>query len=597
MADKEKDGGEQAGPRSAQRAAWSLFTIVFTSGAVLMGMEMAGSRILAPSFGTGIFVWGALIGLFMGAMALGYYVGGKLADRYPSFPVLATIVSLAGAYIYMIPYIGHPLCESVGRSVTDQMAGPLIAAALLFFVPSFLMAMVSPYAVKLNTTTLSGVGGVAGTLYALSTFGSIVGTLLTTFVLIPTFWVSNVLQGLGLALVLVAILTLVLFRSALGRVTKDDRNGAALMAVVALGLIEMWALFPVQPHVANGERLLFYEESRYHDIAITEVVYGSVPSQLSPSDGRCLLRPDDVSRWMKFNENRESGIFPYGEYLNAVRYTNVVHLALLWVPDPKSMLVVGGGGGVVPVQFRKFYGKTLEKVDVLELDPSVQTAALDYFQMHDDAIQFKIGDARMNLKKSKEKYDIILLDAYGSGGQIPFHLMTYEFLEDVKAHLTERGVLVTNIIAALENENPPKMRPGDLFFAEFKTLTQAHPRNPVEKPALYDPQQIYIFPRTDKGMELRNRETENRNIILIAVRETERKSRNDLLSLAQAFVQKRERNECIDRDVFLWNAESVYVDGPTDQQLAEVPVLTDHYAPVDTMYRPVKYDELIWRIR
>jgi len=597
VADREKGGGEQVKPQSAQRAAWALFAIVFTSGGVLMGMEMAGSRILAPSFGTGIFVWGALIGLFMGAMALGYYVGGKLADRYPSFPVLATIVSLAGVYIYMIPHIGHPLCESIGRSVTDQMAGPLIAATLLFFVPSFLMAMVSPYAVKLNATTLSGVGGVAGTLYALSTFGSIVGTLLTTFVLIPKLWVSNVLQGLGLTLVLVAILTLVLFRSAVSRVTRDDRNGAALMAVIALGLIEMWALFPVQPQVADGERLLFYEESCYHDIAVTEVVYGSVPSQLSPPDGRCLLRPDDVSRWMKFNENRESGIFPYGEYLNAVRYTNVVHLAALWVPDPKSMLVVGGGGGVVPVQFRKFYGKTLEKVDVLELDPAVEEAARKYFQIHDDAIRFIIGDARMNLKRNKETYDLILLDAYSSGGQIPFHLLTYEFLADVKAHLTGRGVLVTNIIAAVENENPPKMRPADLFYAEFKTLTQAHPRDPVNCPALYDPQQIYIFPRTDKGVELRNRETDNRNIIVFATRDTKRKSRNDLLSLAQVFVQKRERNEFVEREVFLWHAENVYTDGPTDAQLAEVPVLTDHYAPVDTMYRPVKYDELIWRYR
>ena len=600
MAEDKSTGGSQVSKQSARRAAWALYMIVFTGGAVLMGIEIAGSRILAPSFGTGIFVWGALIGLFMGAMAAGYWVGGRLADRYPSFPVLATIVSLAGVYTFlMIPYLGPYACEEIARSVTHPMWGPLIAAFLLFFVPSFLLAMVSPYAVKLNTTTLSGVGGVAGSLYALSTFGSIVGTLATTFFLVPMFFVSNVLLGLGLLLVVIAILTLVLFRSAVGSVSRDDRNGAALMAIVALALAEIWALFPAQPRVAEHERVLYYEESQYHDIAVSERVSGYVPRDYTPVGEQYLLSPFEVSRWLKFNENRESGIYPYGTYKNAVRYTNVIHLALLWAPEPKRMLVVGGGGGVIPVQFQLFY-PSLEKIDVLELDPSVERAANKYFQMErftaakGGPIEFHIGDARMNLKKLKDQYDIILLDAYSSGGQIPYHLLTYEFLRDVTGHLTKEGILVTNIIAAVENESTTDIRAADLFFAEYKTLTGS----PSDGSApLYTPDQIYVFPRTDIGVELRGRESENRNIIVFATRDQRRKTQNDLISLAKAFSQTRKPENFIHPKVFLWHAENVYRDGPTPNQLADIPVLEDDFAPVDTMYRPVKRDEAVWRLR
>src|ERR1043165_2022896 len=187
------------------KAAWALYVIVFVSGAVLMGLEIAGAKMLAPSFGTSTFVWGAIIGMFMGALALGYWVGGALADRKPSFQMLAGIVSGAALWIILLPRFGWSVSEAIALVDLGKSIGPLVASMVLFFIPSFLMGMRSPYSVKLNASSLAGVGGVAGRLYALSTFGSIAGTLLTTFFLIPTWALSTVLQCLGAVELAVAI--------------------------------------------------------------------------------------------------------------------------------------------------------------------------------------------------------------------------------------------------------------------------------------------------------------------------------------------------------------------------------------------------------
>ncbi|MGD0091123.1 MAG: fused MFS/spermidine synthase, partial [Planctomycetota bacterium] len=151
--------------QAARRGAWALYLIVLVSGAVLMGVEIAGAKIMAPGFGTSIFVWGSIIGLFMAALASGYYLGGMLADRKPAFAFLAAIVSAAGVLTVLIPRFGPGMCESIARHDLGPVFGPLFAAAAVFFLPSFLMGMVSPYAVKLNATSLTALGGVAGRLY------------------------------------------------------------------------------------------------------------------------------------------------------------------------------------------------------------------------------------------------------------------------------------------------------------------------------------------------------------------------------------------------------------------------------------------------
>src|SRR5262245_50143125 len=183
-------------------SGWNLRGIVFVSGAVLMGLEMTGSRVLAIHFGSSIYVWGAIIGIFLGALSLGYYTGGIVADRKPTLYLLSLVLLVAGSWLLLVPFFANRVCLAVLSLNPGERLGPLIATILLFGGPSVLLGMVSPFAVRLAARTIESMGNVSGRLYALSTFGSIVGTLLTAFWLIPAVGARTLLQLLGLSLLI-----------------------------------------------------------------------------------------------------------------------------------------------------------------------------------------------------------------------------------------------------------------------------------------------------------------------------------------------------------------------------------------------------------
>jgi len=606
------------------RAALALYIVVFFCGAILMGIEIAGAKILAPGFGTSTFVWGSIIGLFMGALATGYYVGGMFADKNPSFGWLAGIVSVSGVLTWLIPRFGPSFCESIARMDVGPVIGPLMASFAIFFLPSVLLGMVSPFAVKLNASSLSGLGGVAGKLYALSTFGSIVGTLITTFVLVPTFALSTVMQGLGIALLLVALIGFVLFKSSQGAMDGASRGNASVLAFFTLFFTMFWAVVPVEPFIYPGQRLLRYSDSPYHEILITEDVIetdrrpdgsplGSeagymLPTRVWSQENRYY----EVRRWMKFNENIESGIYPFrDEHKNAVNYTDLLHLPVMWVkdPTPKKILIVGGGGGVLPTQYKNWYPGC--QCDVAEIDEKVARLAIEYFRVpadqkknvildirdsvrkpeDGDDIRFIIGDGRQIVRRMPDNhYDIIFLDAYSSGGQIPFHLMTWQFLNECKAKLNERGVLVTNIISGVKNLNKHKVPPAALFLAEYKTLTssQMQVTGAGDEAPLYKPEQIYVFPKVYPSRPMTgNALEEYRNVIVIATKDKERKTREELEHLIGKLTAGDK--PVVRPPEMLWHVQK-QISNPSPDELPATP-LSDNYAPVDTMYRPVKRDE------
>ncbi len=183
-----------------------LYITVACAGAVFLGVEMAGSRVLAPSFGNSIYVWGSLIAQFMAAYALGSRLGGALADRKPSAEWLMGLLIAAGLITStVIPFVGMALCRQVASLAPSDAFGPLIASLILFFVPSVLMAMAPPYAIKLLATSLKNLGSVAGKVSSMNTVGSIVGALFTAFVLVRFISVSTIFHVIGLLLILVGI--------------------------------------------------------------------------------------------------------------------------------------------------------------------------------------------------------------------------------------------------------------------------------------------------------------------------------------------------------------------------------------------------------
>ncbi|MCW8129197.1 MAG: fused MFS/spermidine synthase [Planctomycetota bacterium] len=580
--------GAGMGPAGGRALAWT----AGVCGGVMMGVEIAGSRVLAPSFGNSIFVWGGLIGLLMGAMAAGYWIGGRLADRFPRPVLLAWIVALAGAFVFAVPYFGGPVCREIAARVPHRTFGPLLAAAALFFAPCFLLATVSPFAVKLAARNLTGVGGVAGRLYALSTFGSIAGTLLTTFVLIPAFEVANILCGLGLLAVLLALWGFVRFERAAGALRASARHAAAALGLLALAGAEAWLLFPPRPYVPERFRLIRYEESSYQEVAVIEEVL--------TLKGHVLIDPPNIRRWLTFDMEREimqGGTYAYrGRYSNAMTFSQLVHLSLAWVPKPRRMLVVGAGVAVVPAEFQLHY-PSIERVDVLEIDDVVVRLAQEFFQpeIPRSKVVFHVGDGRTALNRLEGAYDLILLDAYASASQIPYHLLTWEFLRDVKARLAPGGVVLSNIRAALHNDDPEKPRPADILFSAVKTLRASRAEalriaQPSEEDRAPLFRQLYLFPRLFPGESVYASPHEIRNVIVICTDEPEARAHEEIVRQARFLSLGADPVVKIDPEVFEWHARNQYRDGPTAKDLEDVPVLTDDYAPVDTMYLGIAHD-------
>lgn len=179
--------------------------VVFICGAIVMSFEILGSRVLAPNFGSSVFVWGSLISVFLAGLSAGYYLGGRLADSNPSSRKLSLIILAPGILFLTFPLYSAPISDWIFMKDLGVRMSPLIASSVLFLAPSVFLGIVSPYTAKLMICSLHTSGKTIGTLYALSTFGSIIGTLVTSFYLITLAGVNALIMGQGVLLIALAV--------------------------------------------------------------------------------------------------------------------------------------------------------------------------------------------------------------------------------------------------------------------------------------------------------------------------------------------------------------------------------------------------------
>jgi len=433
--------------------------VVFGSGAVLMALEIVGSRILAPYFGSSVYVWGSLISIFLAALSLGYYLGGIAADRWPRPGVLALTLGTAGILTLLLPVVARPILEAFSAWDLGPRSSPLLASVVLFALPSILMGATSPFAIKLAATNLATVGNTAGILYAISTAGSIVGTLLTAFVLIPAMGVRAILYTLGVSLVV--------FSGLMGWRAAQSVRAAAAAAVVALALA-----WPAAAQVNCGEtRIVFERDTVYHRIKVAE---------------------DNCYRWLHFDRSRQGGMFLTDPRESPLRYPDYFLLAWLFNPSIKKVLVVGLGSGSVPKRIISDFPGVA--VDSIELDPVVVEVARRYFALRDDPRhRIFVQDGRQYVRRTDTMYDLIVMDAYHAEG-VPFHLVTREFFQQVKSKLAPGGIVAANIVGFLGGSN------SKLFKAIYKTYASEYTG-------------LYLFP---VNFQYDSDETNVRTIILFA---------------------------------------------------------------------------------
>jgi spermidine synthase len=517
---------DPAAPRGLLSASAGLKLLVLVSGAVLMGLEIVGSRILAPYFGNSVFVWGSLISLFLIALSLGYYFGGRLADRHPSRALLSGLAVGVAAILFVVAGISRPVCTAILEGGFGEQSGPFLAGFILFLLPSVGMGMVSPLAIRLAASGVDSLGRTAGTLYALSTLGSIAGTMITTFVLIPWIGAGAILKGLAGALL------------AAGVASYPFRNAAAAAQGVAGALVAgsllAWGVGDSQAALPPGSTVIEDLNTPYHHITVLEDT-------------------TTRTRQLKFDRFVESAIELDPPHRSMSGYTYYFHLALGARPQMDRALFIGAGGGVGPRAFL-MHNPQME-IDVVDIDPLVLEVARRHFYMDDrQHIHDHAVDGRIFVRTAESQaYDAVILDAFTIGGRIPFHLATREFFELCRDRLRDGGVFLMNINSA---ERGPK---SAIYRSMFKTVAAAFDGGA---------QSFVLLP---PGV----RPEDSTNIILLAINGAKPLTREEWLARLESF----ESDSYVDRTMI----ESMIDALAAPPVTADAPLFTDDYAPIETM--------------
>jgi spermidine synthase len=419
--------GETFGDGKSRWVAGSIYLIAFVTGGIVMSFEMLGSRYLNPYFGSGIYTWASLISTVLAALTIGYFIGGWLADRTPSIAVLGATVTIGSSYLLVLPLFAQGLLEWVLDGVDDVKLGSMLAAMTILFFPVCFLGMYSPFAIRLLIRSALTSGKVSGTVYGVSTVGSIVGTLGTTFYLLPSVGSLKLTLGLGGA-GCVAGVALMMMR----------RVGRKPAAAVAGALILMLAL----PPVAHSENLL--DDKLRADLlrrpngklAHIETVYNDI----FISKQRDIVAMSFQLKGWEYTQSetnlRDADDLP-------VLYTRAMTAAVALSANPKRILMIGLGGGAIST----YLGRAMPDatIDTVEVDPGVIAAAKKYFGIREtDRVKYFSGDGRVWLKRHARAYDVIVVDAY-HGGYVPFHMMTREFYELVRQRLSPDGAAVFNV--------------------------------------------------------------------------------------------------------------------------------------------------------
>lgn len=385
------------------------YWVVAACGGVLMALEILSSRLLAPHYGNSVYVWGSIISVFLAALSLGYLWGGRLADSQPTMAALGRMVALAAACEAALLVAGRPLAEALAGLTGGSPAGTLLAASVLFGPASVLLATVSPWAVRLAAHDLGHLGGTAGRLFALSTLGSLAGTLACTFLLIPFL---ELRQILGLLTALTAATACV----ALAGSFRAEAPSAALAVLLLLAAVPAGSYVP-----------------RRHGDLVYERVTPYQTLQVRERGGLRFLESDRVPQTAIRISDGES-VQPYNHAAAAV---------LLVRPEVRRALMIGMGGGTVgPYLQARIPGL---KVDYVDVDPAVPEIARRFFGFTPGpAMTVTVADGRRFLQESRETWDLVYGDAY-IGQSVPFHLTTVQFLDEVKRHLAPGGVFALNL--------------------------------------------------------------------------------------------------------------------------------------------------------
>ncbi len=408
-----------------------------------MILELTGSRVLAPYLGTSLITWTSLIGIILGSLSLGYYFGGQISDKKANYQTFSYILLLSAIFISLTALIKEPFLNFLQTSFSDIRISTILATIFLFSPASIMMGMVSPYAVKLKMNNLAECGSTVGKLYAISTVGSIFGTFMAGFLLIPMFGNTKLLIIISISMILASV------------IAYSGKKKLQILVASMLVLQMGWTVTKEETLAASG---IIDIDTQYSRV----LIYNSVDRETGKA-----------TKLLTMGKTSHSAMFLEDDNL-VFEYTKFYKLASHFKPDFKKSLIIGAGA----YSFPKFYIQNYPNatLDVVEIDPQLTELAKANFRLKENPnLTIHHEDGRTFLNKNENKYDVIFLDAFGTFYSIPYQLTTLEVVEKIHNSLEEDGVVLMNIIGSIEGKN------SEFIQAELKTYKQIFP-------------QVYILP-------------------------------------------------------------------------------------------------------
>lgn len=517
-----KSGRSTTAPNDGR--AWMkgiyIYLSVFLSGGAILVIEIAAGRVLAPHFGNTLYTWTSMIGIILAALAVGYAFGGRMADRNPTARVFFLIMIVGSGLVAAVPVLRAILLPTLEAGLSIR-SGPIFGGLLLFAAPGCVLAALTPYSVKLSAHGDATLGTVTGNLFTWSTAGSIFGTFVTGFFLIPAFGLNAIFLATSAALALVGVVGLYLFS---GRTVFSGKSGGAahgilIFAGVSILLGLFWSGSP--PGVTN--ETIYFKENMYHTVRVLE-------GQRQNKQVRQLFLDYQPEGAMVVSNDRE----PY------YQYTKFLILGPVAVPNIRRMFFIGGGAFTMPKALHLM--KKDAEIMVAEIDPDVIDTGRRFFRLGKyPKIQTVNGDGRRILKRVHGKWDFIVGDAYRGLRNIPHHLITREFFGEVRNRLAPGGAMLLNLIAARTGAG------GALYASVYRTMSEVFP-------------DVWAFGTDPREPSL------VQNILLLAFRDADTSRRRTLLARLAS-------------DPALRFASEARVAPPSPRVYG--PVMTDEYSPIE----------------
>lgn len=450
-----------------------LYLTEFLCGIGVMGVETAASRLLAPYFSSSQVVYTLIIGMILIAMSLGNYLGGKMADKHPDVTHLYVLLIISGTYICLVPFVGRYVIALVSALYALFVTSGLIIWAsltvclILFVPPLLILGMVTPSLVKYAMGEKAS-GKVVGTLEALNTLGSILGTFLPTFVTIPTVGTSNsfaIFGGLIALIALVYLFTGIFYDVWSKKHPKDKEKSSpkrskllkrGILTFACSCLAGYGVFLCTRSHFVfwKDDSIVYEDESIYNYLQVNETE-------------RSLYFSTNVLFGVQSMMNKDGSLTGmYYDYCLAAPY-----MANVQEKKDVKMLILGNAMGTYASLTKKYIPYESE-IDAVEIDPKINELAKTKFSLPED-VHLYTDDGRNFLNQRKGTYDVIMVDAYSSIS-VPFQMASVEFFKEVKEHLTEDGVMVMNINMSGNGENEIDQALSDTVHDSFSQVYKFH---------------------------------------------------------------------------------------------------------------------------